>query len=315
MPSACSSGGETVDFASGLLARRHASCCSCGRRRSRRRQGSDPRGRQRRWDGGPRADAASMPGLDWVDWSPDSRQIAFLSDAVADGAKADQRRRMSTGAASTTRSTWAGRPTFPVVAAGPLGAEIVFRGEQLTPADAPPGLFAVHPDGSGLRQSVTDAAVERSRFDTDAGGRPGRHAGELHERRRLRGIHPCPRPRDRPRQRHARSRQWLHGPMRCGVLLAGRSSRSATCANYSDDETYQFVVAPSDGSGTGTPIGPRLRDTDRRRQLDLDAGRHRPSWSTTAPTGTVRLLPIDGSPGTVIGKGDLAFADIQRLAP
>jgi hypothetical protein len=30
---------------------------------------------------------------------------------------------------------------------------------------------------------------------------------------------------------------------------------------------------------------------------------------------TVRLLPIDGSPGSLLGKGDLSFADVQRLAP
>ena len=64
----------------------------------------------------------------------------------------------------------------------------------------------------------------------------------------------------------------------------------------------------------GTPIGPRLREptgdvnwTGRRTD--------RPSWSTTAPTGLSDCSRSMARRARVIGKGDLAFADIQRLAP
>jgi hypothetical protein len=33
------------------------------------------------------------------------------------------------------------------------------------------------------------------------------------------------------------------------------------------------------------------------------------------PDGSVWLLPIDGSPGTLLARGTAAFGDIQRLAP
>jgi Tol biopolymer transport system component len=83
---------------------------------------------------------------------------------------------------------------------------------------------------------------------------------------------------------------------------------------HAADNTFQFVIASADGSDLGTPIGPRLP------QPEGDV-----NWSWTPDgtavvvdygnDGTVRLLPIDGSPGTPLGKGDLSFADIQRLAP
>jgi hypothetical protein len=83
---------------------------------------------------------------------------------------------------------------------------------------------------------------------------------------------------------------------------------------YFPDNTFQFVVAPVDGSGTGTPVGPRVPEpggdvnwtfTPDGAAVVVDYGAE----------GVVRLLPIDGSPGSVIGKGDLSFADVQRLAP
>jgi Tol biopolymer transport system component len=84
--------------------------------------------------------------------------------------------------------------------------------------------------------------------------------------------------------------------------------------DYPVDSTYQFVVAPADGSGVGIAIGPRLSQP---------FGDVNYAW---APDGTavvvdydrdqtVRLLPIDGSPGSILGTGALSFADVQRLAP
>ena len=112
-------------------------------------------------------------GFDWLDWSPDSEQIAFLSQPVADGPRLINVANVD-GSGITTLDV--GRSAHFLSWLPPLGREIVFRGEQLTPADPPPGLFAVHPDGSGLRQlSRTPASNDIGLHDP--GGRPGRQRG------------------------------------------------------------------------------------------------------------------------------------------
>lgn len=80
---------------------------------------------------------------------------------------------------------------------------------------------------------------------------------------------------------------------------------------FPEDQTYQFVVAPSDGSGTGTPIGPRLPEPtgDVNYTFTLDGTAVVVDYDHD---GTIRLLPVDGSPGSILGRGSLAFADIQR---
>ena len=79
----------------------------------------------------------------------------------------------------------------------------------------------------------------------------------------------------------------------------------------------QIVIAPVDGSSTGIALGPH--------------GPLGPDGPTInnygfAPDGTAvfanydaekvaRLLPVDGSPGVLIARGDLALVAYQRLAP
>ena len=247
-------------------------------------------------------------GFDWLDWSPDSGQIAFLSQPVAGGPRLINVANVD-GSGVTTLDV--GRSAHFLSWLPPLGGEIVFRGEQLTPADAPPGLFAVHPDGSGLRQLSRTPASNDSDYMNPAVAPDGTRVtytsnfGYAH-------IHVLDLATGRdvvmPDPANGFTNQF-------GTAFFSPDGRLVGYVReFIDDKTYQFVVAPSDGSGTGTPIGPRLREPTS----DVN-------WTWT-PDGsavvvdygadlTVRLLPIDGSPGTVIGKGDLAFADIQRLAP
>jgi len=83
---------------------------------------------------------------------------------------------------------------------------------------------------------------------------------------------------------------------------------------YPEDSTFQFVVAPVDGSTTGLPIGPRLSDAN----LSVNYA-FAPDGTAVVvdydPDGTAWLLPVDGSPGTLLARGTSAFGDIQRLAP
>jgi hypothetical protein len=79
----------------------------------------------------------------------------------------------------------------------------------------------------------------------------------------------------------------------------------------------QMVVAPVDGTGLGIAIGPQARFGSDGPTINNYL------WS---PDGTTvianydvekvaRLLPIDGSPATVLAHGELALPAYQRLAP
>ena len=78
-----------------------------------------------------------------------------------------------------------------------------------------------------------------------------------------------------------------------------------------------MVVAPVDGTGLGIAIGPQARFGSEGPTINNYL------WS---PDGTAvianydvekvaRLLPIDGSPATVLAHGELALPAYQRLAP
>src|SRR5262249_19024067 len=81
--------------------------------------------------------------------------------------------------------------------------------------------------------------------------------------------------------------------------------------------TSQLVVAPVDGSGPGLGMGPRA-----------PFGQDGPTINNelVTPDGlavianydaeqVARILPIDGSPGSVLIHGQLALPGYQRLAP
>jgi Tol biopolymer transport system component len=251
---------------------------------------------------------SAVPGLDWADWSSDSKQIAFLSQPVADGPRLINVANVD-GSGVTTLNV--GRSAHFLSWLPPLGGEIVFRGEQLTPADPPPGLFAVHPDGSGLRQLSTTPGTDEFDYMTPAVAPDGTrvtytsHFGYAH-------IHVLDLVTGRdivmPDPANGFTNQFGSAYFSPDGRLLGY------LREFLDDKTYQFVVAPSDGSGIGTLIGPRLREPtgDVNYTFTPDGTAVIVDYDVA---GTVRLLPVDGSPGSVLGKGTLAFADIQRLAP
>jgi hypothetical protein len=98
----------------------------------------------------PRALSGDLEAPDWFDWSPDDQQLVvqegrhdlgehlYLLDIKQGGGP----QRIDLGRPMTT--------TIPNYL-GPLGAEIVFRGVASTNDGIQSGIFAVHPDGSGLR--------------------------------------------------------------------------------------------------------------------------------------------------------------------
>ncbi len=83
---------------------------------------------------------------------------------------------------------------------------------------------------------------------------------------------------------------------------------------------FQIVVANADGTGNERLIGPKKSGPPDGSDISA-------AW-TFAPDGTSLLvrygtdddgathqLPLDGSPGTLIGSGGFEFVDVQRLAP
>jgi hypothetical protein len=247
-------------------------------------------------------------GFDWVDWSPDSKQIAFLSRPVADGPRLINVANVD-GSGVTTLHV--GLSAHFLSWLPPLGGDIVFRGEQLTPADPSPGIFAVHPDGSGLRPLSRTPASNGSDYMTPAVAPDGTRVTYTSNDGYAR-VHVLDLVTGRdivmPDPTGGFTNQFGSAYFSPDGRLIGY------LREFLEDKTFQFVIAPSDGSGTGTLIGPRMREpvgdvnwtfTPEGTAVVVDYDR----------AGTVRLLPVDGSPGTTLGRGTLAFADIQRLAP
>jgi len=247
-------------------------------------------------------------GLDWADTSPDSRQIAFLSRATAKGPGLINVVNLD-GTGRTTLDV--GRPAHFISWLPPFGREIVFRAGQLLPSDPGPGIWAVHPDGTDLRQLSVRPAENKDDYMTPAmspdGSRVSYSSNGL-----VAHIHVL----------DLRTGQDVVLPDPTGGFTNQFGSAYFSpdgrlvgyLRDFPEDGTYQFVVAPADGSGTGVPIGPRLSQP---------AGDANYSW---VPDGTavvvdfdqdktVRMLPIDGSPAVVLATGASAFADVQRLAP
>jgi Tol biopolymer transport system component len=248
-----------------------------------------------------------IQGLDWLDWSPDSRQIVFLSRKTAKAPGVINIVNVD-GSGQTTLDV--GRPAHFVSWLPPLGREIVFRGEQDTPMEPPPGIWAVHPDGTGLRQLSSRPPVDRFDYMSPAmapdGSRVSYTGSEkvarihvLDLRTGVDTVLPDP---------DGFTPQWGF------ANFSPDGQRIGYLRSQPADDTFQFVVAPADGSGLGTPLGPYVAQPSG----DVNWG-FTPDGSAVVvdygAEGVVRLLPIDGSPGTVLSKGDLSFVDVQRLAP
>ena len=103
-----------------------------------------------------------VPMLDGLDWSPDGSQLAILT-AAEDGQGHGLAIVNADG--SGMRTLDLARPVHLPSWLPPDGGEIVFRGEQLSDDAPPPGIFAVRPDGSGLREISTRPAIDANDYE------------------------------------------------------------------------------------------------------------------------------------------------------
>ena len=259
---------------------------------------------------GVRALTAGLPGLDWQDWSPDGSQVATLAGAPSGTGHVIEVVNVD---GSGIRTLDVGRPAHELSWLPPDGKEIVFRGEHLQASDPPAGIFAVRPDGTGLRAISTRAPNDANDYQSIAVSPDGRYVTyqasgpqnlfQIHILTILTGE-------DRELPHPAKTAQ-LGGVFSPDGRMIGLPPRRRRW------NLLRMVVAPVDGTGTGIALGPRAPfGTDGPTINNY-------SWSPDGTSiianydadKTARLLPIDGSAPTDLAHGELALPAYQRLAP
>jgi Tol biopolymer transport system component len=264
---------------------------------------------------GLRALTPASKSLDWFDWSPDGRQVAYVAEGVLYVVDVD--------GGQPRRLIGAGRLHFPTWLP-PDGKEILFRQETMSPA-----IFAMDPDGQHKRRPVSKTAANNE-FDYQSMALSPDGSHLTFTRWFDKG------PDGRP---YPKSLGWLPRVYVLDVATGaevpvptppGMGTRGA--AVYSPDGqqiayariyregAYDLVVARADGSGQERVIGKKR--PGRTDGAELDA-----VWAFT-PDGTalvVRygnddrgktyLMPLDGSPSTELSSGTFDFVDVQRVAP
>lgn len=256
-----------------------------------------------------------VQGLDWADWSADSTEIAYLSTKMntSPGFTNPNPHALNVvnvdGSGSRTLDV-PGDAQFPIWLP-PDGREIVVRSAPAGALDPGPRLLAIGSDGSGRRNLTFASPQNEDDFMTPAVAPDGSRLTYT-SNGAVSHIHVL--------DLTTREDVVLPDPTggltnQFGVSYFSPDGKSVGYVRgFPEDSTIQFVVAPIDGSTTGVLIGPRLPDKDLNINYTFA-----PDGTAVVvdydPDGTAWLLPVDGSPGTLLARGATAFGDIQRLAP
>jgi Tol biopolymer transport system component len=253
-----------------------------------------------------------LHGLDWSDWSPDGKQIAFLS-RDSDGVGLINVVDIATRGITTFD---VGMPAHFVTWRPPDGREILFRGEGDVPgiyavrvADGVPRRINARPPNNEFDyQSMTVSQDGRTVSFTqwassDISPWPSVHMLDV-ETGEERVLPTTP-----------------DSGLRGGATFSPDGVTVAFVRVVRDPAgaMAEVVVAPADGSSEGRVYGPRIPTTPEGAEVPLSVIFSPDGTAVIARYGrdtgaTVRWLPLDGSPGHVLDDGAFGFVDIQRLA-
>ena len=253
----------------------------------------------------------AVDGLDQVDWSPDGTRLVFLSRDLGRG-----RINVVNADGTDLRTLDVGGPANQVSWLAPDGEYILFRREHLLDADPAPAIFLVHPDGSDPHAITRRPALDDGDFQDISGSPDGTRV--MYRESALKDyfqIHVLDIATGRDR-----------------VLPAPPDAHAQTAPGFSPDgihvaylrfhpgDVIQQVVAPLDGSSTGVELP--LRGGLGSDGPTINNGFFTPDGTAIVvnelDSRTEWLLPVDGSPGTVLARGTVpydALSTIQRLAP
>ena len=255
----------------------------------------------------PRALTGELVAPDWFDWSPDDQQLVtqegrhdmgehlYLIDVNQGG----DPHRIDIGRPMTT--------TFPNFL-GPLGAEIVFRGVASTEGGIQSGIFAVHPDGSGLR-AVTPTDGDRDNgYQFPQPSPDGRYVAYTVwdpsvERLRIHLVELA----------NGEDRLMTDASRSEGYATFSPDSRQIVFVEFSEGHG-QLMVEWVDGSAAATPVGPIHADSDDVTGIYSPDGR-----SLIVKNGTLkesRLIDATtGGDGQILPWSADGVTGWQRLAP
>ena len=253
----------------------------------------------------PRALSPGLIAPDWADWSPDGKTIVVQAGGhqfgehlyAIDTVKGGEPRKLDMPMIATT-------PGF----LGPTGEEVIFRGVASTQDGVKSGIFAIHPDGSGLRP-VTPTDGDRDTY------------------------YQFPQPS--PDGRYVTFTEWSSAANQNRIhlfeLATGQdrtllSEKSQGWATFSPDgsqivflrfvgDTRQVFVQSVDGSAPAMAVGPVYPTGDN----DLN-GSFAPDGKSMVVTNVnlkeTRLVDLGkGGDGQLLDWAGDGFTGWQRLAP
>ena len=254
---------------------------------------------------------APLQGMDWSDWSPDGHAITFTSRAP-DGGRLINIVDLTTGRITTYD---VGVSAHFVTWRPPDGRQILFRGEG-----DEPGLYALDLGLGTSRRITTRPPNNEFDYQSMTVSQDGRTASfsRWSNEDGVPSIHMLD---------IDTGAEWiLPSPPDVGQRGGATFSPDGVTLAYvrivrePGGALAQVVVAPADGRDTGHALGPRVPSTPDGGEVPVSIifspdGKAIIARYGNDAAGTVRWLPLDGSPDRVIDDGAFGFVDIQRLAP
>ena len=212
---------------------------------------------------------------------------------------------------SGSKSLDLGRPAHFVTWLPPDGMEILFRGEYTKATDPPPGIFAVRADGLGLRPVTVKPPKDLGDYMSLTVAPDGMTISFSRFSEGMSSIFML--------DVRTGAERPLPGPVGTdqhgGAVFSPDGKQVAYSRSYRDG-AVQLVVAPADGTTEGTALGPRM-SLPTGEEPGVNIAYTPDGTAVIAGYGTDRdrtiyRIPIDGSPETLLGKGEFGFLDVQR---